>query len=1276
MSCNTQYIEDVYPNTESPEFKALNKMHYELKRILKLSEGVYEKNDDIFAHKQEAQFALAVQAVGRLNRSIKDKYNTTENLVAISSITRKISINVLPYREQIFRKYGVSKQGVLFEDDYLPSKKTSTSKKKGGNEKYQKLTDKATKALYDSYKQRSQLEKELLSTKDFDSKKEIATKLNTLNTKIDNLKDKLEATKNFKTIEDVKGYFTQDLEDIKAILAKDTVSPNELEYLQHTINFWNKLLNFKNLKEVDEIGIFSRQDLESDKIMNGYTDLVTGERVEGFNNLKNNLEIQEGKLTELQQNEVLNEVRKHSTKDWTFEDLFKKIADIGAMTGNLLDISRYNIPLVGTLFNLIKKANFRGYLDTKEQLENIDELAKKAESKLKKYERNGNLYDLFFQKNADGELSNRMVWRFKQAFFDAQNEQFFKVKKETKSKTKTKESVASAWKEFNKWKSENEIVFDVRKLFPTQEGESYQYDAGLQGTSEEIEKHKEQLKSILGDEDFEKYMLWVEDKVNQFKFDYEIKKAEIESNSVLDDADKKEALEIWDRENSPYYHSKIVSDGDIIKYKKQDNTTIFIQNKGYKYTKSVPKLEKWFDSNYKIIQADEDIDALYNKFVDILQDIHSILPEHELDKISINTIPLLKKDLVEKLSSKGMGIGLTQSAYNFMVDAITASESSEISTTTRDLQTGKPYRELRQNIFTDNYEEIKKVVTIKKLEYKNANKKEPTYEMIKKWRESAIDSFIKREQSTDLLKTMKVAALRASTYKQKALVEDNVKLLETVINKLQEAEVNGEGTVLRDGSLNTIGNDKNLANLKSSVEHFTDAFYGNPLRNKELIGKKKILTTVEKEQEKRLTELEDSDVLADKDLQEIEKLKKSLGRNVNRASYIDGVIKWTYYKILGWNIPSAIANIGIGQISNYIEASAGLLYNTTQLNKAYGYIKSNRLNIEKLAKHFDVLKESANELIEDRRIESTSRLRLLSPFEMQRRGEWLNQIPVFVAILQNESYGDSNLYEMFKDGDLSQVDIDTIERVKIKVDQALKKIHGNYDPESLVKAKKSVYGRALIQFRSFMSEAYANRFEGEKYDMALDMQRKGRYRSYATFGNVEGMLFLTKQLGRKLLFQSTQFDTLIGEEFTELDAANMRANMSELMVVIASTLFILALSHLGGSDDDKKKRRNFAINALINQGLRMQNDMLMFTNPMTVESMSKNILPLTATLTDMNKWRKDSWKFINGDDELKTGLHKGDSRLFRTTMKNLPFGNAVLKAESNLEQNFDEIQSR
>jgi hypothetical protein len=90
----------------------------------------------------------------------------------------------------------------------------------------------------------------------------------------------------------------------------------------------------------------------------------------------------------------------------------------------------------------------------------------------------------------------------------------------------------------------------------------------------------------------------------------------------------------------------------------------------------------------------------------------------------------------------------------------------------------------------------------------------------------------------------------------------------------------------------------------------------------------------------------------------------------------------------------------------------------------------------------------------------------------------------------------------------------------------------------------------------------------------------------------------------------------------------------------------------------------------------MRNDLLMFTNPMTIESMSKNILPLTATLTDMRKWQKDSWKFINGDDELQTGLHKGDSRLFRTTVKNLPFGNAVLKMESNLEQNFDEIQSR
>lgn len=1246
--CNIKYIEKEY-SENSDYYKALHNMHYIIKDTLKKSKGIYEKNGDLYAHKYQNEYAIAVTDIGKLNKPIMQKYNTDAKVATIEPFTRKIIINVLPFKEQIFKKYGLVQESV-FASDALPAK---------GN-KYYHLEDKVKFALHAAYSEKAKLEKSLQDATSKDSKKDISLKLNAINKRIENLNTKKEKVQKLNSVDEIKSILEEDVQDIKDILNKKQISNDELQYLQNTLNFWKKVLDFSDLNEVDELGIFDRSDITSDKFMNGYTNVTTGERIKGINESKLELESLNAKLTDIQQHLVEAIAKEHGNKNWTLKDLFAKISDISSITSNLLDISRYNVPLVSTLFNLTKKANFRGYQEAREELSDIDELDKKASPKLKRYEKNGDKYYLFKQKNSKGEETGRFVFRYLQDFFDEKKKVLSKAKG-----IKTKK----AWKDFNKWKAQNELVFDVRKLFPTKQGDSYHY-TNETFTTEDINVHKKELKDLLGEKDYNKYISWIQDKVDQFIFAYEQKKEELELDNDLDSTEKDRLLEIWDRENSPYYYSRIVSDGSVIEFDGK-----FINNKGYNYTKSIPKLSKWYDPNYKIIQSDEDIANLYDKFMDILDDIHNILPEHELKNVSVSTIPLMKKSILEQLTTNGMGMGLTEATYDAIVNSITTNDSNEISNINRDILTGKAHRQIRNNIFQDHNLAIKKVIEVKKLEYKVNNGKDPSYELIKSWRESAIDAYIKKETSTDLLKTMKVASVKSFTYKQRALVEDNVKLLETTINSLKQAETNGAGNILKDKALNTIVNDKGLNNLKSSVEYFLDSFYNNPLHKKELISSKKKLTTEELKLKSKLDEIENNDKASDEDKIKAKEIKDTLGSNINRASYIDGAIKYTYLKLLGWNIPSALANVGIGQISNYIEASAGRYFNTNQLNKAFLLIKSNTKNIEKLAVHFDVLKESYNEIVEERRMQSAGKLRLLSPMELQRRGEWLNQVPVFIAMMQNEKIGESNLYELLKEGDLNQVDKDVIERFKIKVDAVIKKIHGNYDPESLVRAKSSVYGRALLQFRSFMAEAAANRFESEKYDAALGMTRKGRYRSYSTFGNVDGVLFILKQLTRKLMRQSTEFDSLIGENFTELDAANMRANMSELVVLMSITFMMLALS-AGGSDDDKKKKRNFAINLVMNQGLRLQNDILMFSNPMTIDQVSKNILPVASNLSDINKWFHDSFKFIEGDDALKTGLHKGDSRFFRSTIKMLPAGNAALKLESNIEQNYNEMQSR
>ena len=131
-----------------------------------------------------------------------------------------------------------------------------------------------------------------------------------------------------------------------------------------------------------------------------------------------------------------------------------------------------------------------------------------------------------------------------------------------------------------------------------------------------------------------------------------------------------------------------------------------------------------------------------------------------------------------------------------------------------------------------------------------------------------------------------------------------------------------------------------------------------------------------------------------------------------------------------------------------------------------------------------------------------------------------------------------------------------------------------------------------------------------------------------------------------MLFLNTSFDG----RMSEVDAANMRANLMELHFLLGTIAMILLIG-AAFDDDDKYK---FMANSMINIIGRQQSDILMFSNPLEAESLSKNILPITGVLSDVNKVMWSVKEHIQGEGDYDRGVYQGRDKTSVAISKLIP----------------------
>jgi len=374
---------------------------------------------------------------------------------------------------------------------------------------------------------------------------------------------------------------------------------------------------------------------------------------------------------------------------------------------------------------------------------------------------------------------------------------------------------------------------------------------------------------------------------------------------------------------------------------------------------------------------------------------------------------------------------------------------------------------------------------------------------------------------------------------------------------------------------------------------------------------------------------------------------------------------------MGLNLPAGIVNLGFGKIANVIEAAGELIINMDQL--MYGYKESvvNKTKTDRLMHYFDVLKKGSEEIFEQ---SSFSYL-----YVIQNVTEKYNQSPLMYALMKKY-----DLEQYFnEEGDLIKaIPEDLFHTFKNELDRLIERVHGNYDPNMPILGTKQLWGRALLQFRKWAISGIALRFEKERYDDNLHVMIKGRYRSGFGFGSwikmedgtpikigdteygpllqtIHGLGELVVRVGTLGFGKTKYYQNLKDAGVAPQDIANLKQNMMESLVYLTLIGITSLIQGAMDDDDDDDEKGNPIYYALYNMTLRLQSDILFYTNPVEFERIIANPIPAMRLITDMRKVLETWYDVTAGDkkSELQSGPFEGDSRLIRDILDLLPVTN-------------------
>jgi hypothetical protein len=1048
--------------------------------------------------------------------------------------------------------------------------------------------------------------------------------------RIDALNNQIEKLKDENSIATVKLVADAQLDWAEKMLKKPKLSNSELREAANVIDAWSII-----------------QDMYG----SGYNETFQ----KAIDSIANRAKRLDGVRKEALLSWAQKNVKMPDGKSIAMEDL-QVMKDTGLMRATFLDLSRVDNPAVQALAEWLHDAA----RDTNYEFTQLENQIAEAMTKLKtspEYKANG--YDVFLQTDAEGNWTGGMTNRYSQAFYDERA----RVIKKRKAKGDR------GWKEYFDWKKKNEILVDSNVLFNTETGERL--------TDSTAKKHIKELEEEFGKERAAEVIQQAEDKYLEYLQDLKMAEEGFRANAT--DSTTEEQIQAmvhtWKVEHSPNTYINSYNGKAIIKGTKL---------RGYKYTITKPrkykddartKLTGWYDEKYEKIENDAQLKEFYDFYRNIMTELRSNLPTTEDEKLQENFIPFIQKSILETFTTNGAKAGVGGLYANF-VESLSEPDNVMVSAD-RDVKTGA----------------LNKRVPIRFLQ-----KGDP------------------ENQSKDIIKALELFALMSLNYKHKTNVEDKALLMQRLINEAAEQKTTSSGESKRDalGNMFRIYGTGAMANTNTAVEHAINAaLYGERRAKGASTG---ILVAKEGlKQSKKATDLnrkikqlrkkynmgqiteEEYEAQAGPLETELEAMGARNITSVDVADFItsvdvaDFMMRVTQLKGMAFNIFSAGVNMSYGVMSNFIHAAGQEDFTTKQAMTAWRIMLAatgKSLGVDRMGIGSDTSKKinalmKGNTKSREVAKSTSSKLMKLSPYELQKRAEYFIQGMTMVAKMLNTEVqgknGPMNLFDAFDvNGEINEEkfgkdlmrewsgDItDKSQMVKFKkfrnaTIQLNKRLHGNYDPNSLPLAKKYILGRVALQFRSWLAEGIALRFEAGTYDKQLDREVKGMYRSIYDVARSEGLFAPIKYFIRVGLRNKDGLQSL-----SATDRANFKKVLSELTWKLSLTLLGLLITHMAGDDDDEDAKTR---NILINQINRVYGDLTFYTNVKSFEAVLSNPIPLMRTINDAQKAMGATIQYFTQDDDIDGRSEMTGEKLIMKYMKALPYFNQVPKWKAQMSK--------
>ena len=551
-----------------------------------------------------------------------------------------------------------------------------------------------------------------------------------------------------------------------------------------------------------------------------------------------------------------------------------------------------------------------------------------------------------------------------------------------------------------------------------------------------------------------------------------------------------------------------------------------------------------------------------------------------------------------------------------------------------------------------------------------------------------------KEQEFNMDKVYKKFTMMATTYKAKNEVEDIVRITETTLNNVGVAVTNGRGEKMVN-KLTGLAYIRESGDARQNITKAASAsireFYGQSkmLNEKYLVGAKRARTMEEKKKEKELKNiiaeaderLEKGTLTEDQHAEIVDPVKEkieALGSRVDLGKVLRGLTKFTQARGMGWNVPAAFTNYIFGSMAVYQHAARRTDFDERDADKAFRMMLHMSLHtatlrsglsetetakkIQGMMLRLDVLKDFTEVRYDPLDDETTfdQLVKAFGVYELQRSSEYFTYGHATVAALLGTKIGDSNAWELMDDKGIIQAEgfrpgEKNWTKLTNKINQINMSIHGNYDPQSPIALKQTMLGPALMQFKSWVPEGFAQETQGKIYDLHLEREVQGMIPAIwgekgAWFAQLPKMLIPIYRRHAELDFSNP---------VTEENARKAYAKLYQyLSLAMMASFFKVALD-----DEDDEDAKGMMI-FLMNIADRLKNDLSYFYNPRSYQEVTKG-MPTTETLADVFKFAEATMQTMGGDATIPTGVYAGRSRMLHHGGKLIPMGNAIQRMEYN-----------